>query len=187
MSLIETRSNGWSVYEHRNRSFWRCPPGRGSRTPCYPASRRLRPRTGFARTLQATSCGSRRRVSDMEQARRKRGCRFARGSDDRLPELYLPAAPETDNMLVPEQCTFLAVAATREEEQGRGVGRALTAHGLAADHAAGYTHCITDWRVANLLSSRFWPQQGFRPVAYRLSRRLDERIAWSHGEPSPSH
>jgi ribosomal protein S18 acetylase RimI-like enzyme len=101
-------------------------------------------------------------------------------------QLYLPASPETDNLLVPEQCTELAVAATREEEQGRGVGRALTAHGLAAAHAAGFTHCITDWRVTNLLSSRFWPRQGFRPVAYRLSRRLDERIAWAHGEPSSS-
>jgi ribosomal protein S18 acetylase RimI-like enzyme len=100
-------------------------------------------------------------------------------------QLYLPASPEPDNLLVPEQCTELAVAATREEEQGRGVGRALTAHGLAAAHAAGFTHCITDWRVTNLLSSRFWPRQGFRPVAYRLSRRLDERIAWAHGEPSP--
>jgi ribosomal protein S18 acetylase RimI-like enzyme len=101
-------------------------------------------------------------------------------------QLYLPAAPETDNLLVPDQCIKLARAATREEEQGRGVGRALTVHGLAAASAAGFTHCIADWRVTNLLSSRFWPRQGFRPVAYRLSRRLDERIAWAHGEPSPA-
>jgi len=104
-------------------------------------------------------------------------------------QLYVPASPgivKVDNLMVPEQCCFLATAATREEEQGRGVGRALTAHGLAAAHGDGYTHCITDWRVTNLLSSRFWPRQGFRPVAYRLSRRLDERIAWAHGEPSPS-
>jgi ribosomal protein S18 acetylase RimI-like enzyme len=101
-------------------------------------------------------------------------------------QLYLPAAPETDNLLVPDQCIKLAMAATREEEQGRGVGRALTAHGLAAASAAGFTHCIADWRVTNLLSSRFWPRQGFRPVTCRLSRRLDERIAWGHGQPSPS-
>ncbi|HEY6408488.1 MAG TPA: GNAT family N-acetyltransferase [Ktedonobacteraceae bacterium] len=104
-------------------------------------------------------------------------------------QLFMPAFPhfdKIDNMMIPEQCSFLGTAAMREEEQGRGVGRALTAHGLAADHAAGYTHCITDWRVTNLLSSRFWPRQGFRPVAYRLSRRLDERIAWAHGGPSPS-
>ena len=98
-------------------------------------------------------------------------------------QLYIPASQEfvkIDAIMVPERCSFLATAATREEEQGRGVGRILTAHGLAADHASGYTHCITDWRVTNLLSSRFWPRQGFRPIAYRLVRRLDERIAWSH-------
>ena len=109
-------------------------------------------------------------------------------SNERLVgyQLYLPASPETDNLLVPEHCIKLAMAATREEEQGRGVGRALTAHGLTAASAAGFTRCIADWRVTNLLSSRFWPRQGFRPVAYRLSRRLDERIAWAHGQPSPS-
>lgn len=104
-------------------------------------------------------------------------------------QLFMPTFPHydrIDNLMVPEQCSFLAIAATREEEQGRGVGRALTAHGLAAAQTDGYTHCITDWRVTNLLSSRFWPRQGFRPVAYRLSRRLDERIAWSHEKPSPS-
>ena len=104
-------------------------------------------------------------------------------------QLYMPASPhfdKIDNLIVPEQCSYLAIAATREEEQGRGVGRALTAHGLATAQTDGYTHCITDWRVTNLLSSRFWPRQGFRPVAYRLSRRLDERIAWSHEKPSPS-
>lgn len=53
--------------------------------------------------------------------------------------LYLNAPPENDNLLVPERCTELAVAATREEEQGRGSGMALTAHGLAAAHAAGFT------------------------------------------------
>ena len=104
-------------------------------------------------------------------------------------QLFMPAFPHydrVDSLMIPDQCSFLAVAATREEEQGRGVGRALTAHGLAASHADGYPYCLTDWRVTNLLSSRFWPRQGFRPVAYRLSRRLDERIAWSHGEPSSS-
>jgi ribosomal protein S18 acetylase RimI-like enzyme len=104
-------------------------------------------------------------------------------------QLYVPVSPEIvkiDDVMVPEQCSYLAVAATREEEQGRGVGRTLTAYGLAAAQSDGYTHCITDWRVTNLLSSRFWPRQGFRPVAYRLSRRLDERIAWAHEEPSPS-
>jgi hypothetical protein len=39
---------------------------------------------------------------------------------------------------------------------------------------------VTDWRVTNLLSSRFWPRQGFRPVVYRLTRRIDARVAWAN-------
>jgi hypothetical protein len=30
----------------------------------------------------------------------------------------------------------------------------------------------TDWRVANLESSRFWPRRGFRETFYRLARRV---------------
>ena len=102
-------------------------------------------------------------------------------------QVYLPAQPPLGigNMVLPEKCSFLGFAATREEEQGRGVGRILTAHGLADDYATGYAYCFTDWRATNLLSSRFWPRQGFRPVAYRLSRRLDERVLWDHANASP--
>ncbi|GHO49621.1 GNAT family N-acetyltransferase [Ktedonospora formicarum] len=93
-------------------------------------------------------------------------------------QIYLPARPPRGigEMIVPERCSFLGFAATRQDERGRGVGRALTARGLAEDHASGYTYCLTDWRATNLLSSRFWSHRGWRPVAYRLTRRLDERI-----------
>jgi hypothetical protein len=30
------------------------------------------------------------------------------------------------------------------------------------------------------LPARFWPRQGFRPIAYRLVRRVDQRIAWAN-------
>ena len=71
---------------------------------------------------------------------------------------------------------------TREEARGRGIGRALTRHGLAHARAEGYAGCLTDWHVPNLLSSRFWPPRGFRPVVYRLARRIDPQIAWAHGK-----
>lgn len=35
---------------------------------------------------------------------------------------------------------------------------------------------VTDWRCANLLSSKFWPSIGFRPTAHRLVRRIDPVI-----------
>ena len=75
----------------------------------------------------------------------------------------------------------MTVAGTRESFRGRGIGRALTQHGLREARAAGYTVCETDWRSANLEAARMWPRQGFQPVAYRLVRRLDPRIAWANG------
>ncbi|HEY7349684.1 MAG TPA: hypothetical protein VH599_15315 [Ktedonobacterales bacterium] len=103
-------------------------------------------------------------------------------------QVYLPAQPPRGigNMVLPEKCSFLGFAATREEEQGQGIGRILTAHGLADDYATGYAFCFTDWRATNLLSSRMWMRQGWRPVAYRLTRRLDERVLWSHAKASPA-
>jgi hypothetical protein len=43
----------------------------------------------------------------------------------------------------------------------------------AAGHAAeeGYRAMVTDWRVTNLLASRFWPRRGFR-TAFRLYRSI---------------
>ena len=31
---------------------------------------------------------------------------------------------------------------------------------------------VTDWRVTNLLASRFWPQRGFRETFVRLYRHI---------------
>ncbi|HUX37633.1 MAG TPA: hypothetical protein VMV44_06975 [Rectinemataceae bacterium] len=67
----------------------------------------------------------------------------------------------------------LSVGATLPGERGRGLGRALTARGVAEALKSGYTACFTDWRTANPHSSSFWPARGFRPQLYRLTRRLD--------------
>jgi GNAT superfamily N-acetyltransferase len=80
---------------------------------------------------------------------------------------------------VPERSIMLDVASIRKEYRGQGIGQALTAHAMAWAQAQGYGHCATDWRATNLLSSRFWPRQGFRPVVYRLARQIDPRIAWA--------
>lgn len=88
--------------------------------------------------------------------------------------------PEGVNLMAPEACTELAVAATVAAARGRGIGRALTSHGLTQAQQAGYSACLTDWRSTNLLAARFWPRWGFRPVAYRLVRQIDPRIAWAN-------
>jgi ribosomal protein S18 acetylase RimI-like enzyme len=89
------------------------------------------------------------------------------------------------NILLPENAISFAIAGTRPWLRGRGVGLALTHICLRHAQAAGYAYAETDWRSANLAADRFWPRQGFQPIAYRLVRRVDERIAWANGRPIP--
>jgi ribosomal protein S18 acetylase RimI-like enzyme len=96
-------------------------------------------------------------------------------------QAYFSAEMSDDNPLVPPECVDLSVAATHPDLRGRGVGSALTQTGLADAAARGYTACVVDWRVTNLISSRFWPRQGFQPAVYRLVRRVDPRIVWAQG------
>lgn len=95
-------------------------------------------------------------------------------------QVYFPGEPGGDALLISEDCTVLEVAGTRPQARGRGIGTALTRMALAQAQALGYRTCLADWRSANLLASRFWPAQGFRPAAYRLARRVDPRIAWGN-------
>lgn len=96
-------------------------------------------------------------------------------------QAYFPAEMSDDNPLIPPECVDLSVAATHPELRGRGVGSALTQAGLTDAAARGYTACVVDWRVTNLMSSRFWPRRGFQPAVYRLVRRVDPRIVWAQG------
>lgn len=97
---------------------------------------------------------------------------------------YWPSETGDDGLLVPEKCTNLLVGGTRESFRGKGIGTLLTAHGLYHARKAGCRYCETDWRSTNMLSSRFWPRQGFRPVAYRLARSIDQRAVWEDNTPS---
>jgi len=97
-------------------------------------------------------------------------------------QVYFATEPADDDLLTPEACIELKVAGTREGERGSGIGCALTQRGLANAQAQGYVYCATDWVATNLLSSRFWPRQGFRPMVYRLMRQIDPRVLWAYGE-----
>ena len=97
-------------------------------------------------------------------------------------QAYFPTEPTgDDDLVVPAQCIELSLAGTVESARGRGIGRALTHHGLTHAIENEYRYCLADWRGASFLAGRFWPRRGFRPVAYRLARRLDTRIAWANG------
>jgi GNAT superfamily N-acetyltransferase len=76
------------------------------------------------------------------------------------------------DLRVPEQSIDLAQASTEPEARGTGVGRALTAHVLRWAHENGYPVMTTDWRMTNLLASRFWPRRGFRTSFLRLYRSI---------------
>ena len=76
------------------------------------------------------------------------------------------------DLRVPRDSIDLAAASTLPAARGSGAGRALTEHVLHWAHENGYPTMITDWRMTNLLASRFWPKRGFRPTFLRLYRAL---------------
>ena len=72
----------------------------------------------------------------------------------------------------PDRAAFLGFAITAPEARGSGAGVALTEACFAWAQARGYETMVTDWRVTNLLSSRFWPRRGFRESFLRLYRSI---------------
>jgi ribosomal protein S18 acetylase RimI-like enzyme len=72
----------------------------------------------------------------------------------------------------PDGAAFLGWAATRPDVRGSGAGLELTDAGFAWAREGGYETMVTDWRVTNLLASRFWPARGFRESFLRLYRRI---------------
>ena len=72
----------------------------------------------------------------------------------------------------PEGAAFLGWAATRPDARGSGAGLALTKGSFAWARGRGHDVMVTDWRVTNLLASRFWPARGFRESFLRLYRHI---------------
>jgi GNAT superfamily N-acetyltransferase len=89
-----------------------------------------------------------------------------------LAERYARQRVAEGDLRVPAHNIDLAHAATLDDVRGTGVGLALTAHALQWAHDNGFRSMTTDWRVVNLLSSRFWPRRGFRPQYLRLYRAV---------------
>ncbi len=85
------------------------------------------------------------------------------------------------DLWIPDNAVELGVAGVRPEARGLGISRALARIGFNFSRQAGFHASVTDWRSTNLLSSRHWTHQGFRPAVYRLVRRIDPRIYWANG------
>jgi GNAT superfamily N-acetyltransferase len=75
-------------------------------------------------------------------------------------------------MRVPQGSIDLAGCATDLRVRGTGLGVALTNYviGWAAEN--GFETMSTDWRLTNLVASRFWPARGFRPAFIRVYRSI---------------
>jgi ribosomal protein S18 acetylase RimI-like enzyme len=76
------------------------------------------------------------------------------------------------DLRVPRDSIDLAAASTLPEARGSGAGLALTEYVLHWAYENGYPSMTIDWRMTNLLASRFWPKRGFRPTFLRLYRAL---------------
>jgi ribosomal protein S18 acetylase RimI-like enzyme len=74
---------------------------------------------------------------------------------------------------VPEDAVNLSLMAVAPSARGRGVGLALSDHACRWASEEGYGSLTIDWRVANLLASRFWPSRGFRPTFFRVCRMVE--------------
>jgi ribosomal protein S18 acetylase RimI-like enzyme len=72
----------------------------------------------------------------------------------------------------PTGFAHIGYASVLPEARGSGAGLALTAASFAWARERGYPAMVTDWRVTNLLSSRFWPKRGFRTTFLRLYRSI---------------
>ena len=72
----------------------------------------------------------------------------------------------------PQGAVLLNWAATDPTVRGSGAGLALTQASFAWARERGHEVMVVDWRVTNLLASRFWPARGFRETFLRLYRHV---------------
>jgi ribosomal protein S18 acetylase RimI-like enzyme len=75
-------------------------------------------------------------------------------------------------LMRPDNGCFVGFASVLPEFRGAGLGTVLTNVCLARAAERGYEVMITDWRVTNLLASRFWPRRGFTETFLRLYRSI---------------
>lgn len=102
--------------------------------------------------------------------------------DKRLVSMqYADLKQEPLSMMLPENAVKISVSATAEDSRGMGIGTLITETMFNMAIDKGYQNVMTDWRIANPYSSTFWENKGFKPVAYRMYRQIDERVYWAKG------
>jgi GNAT superfamily N-acetyltransferase len=81
----------------------------------------------------------------------------------------------------------IGIAGVAPVDRHRGVGTATVNFALAWARNRGHHFCAVEWSSANLTSDRFWRSRAFQPLQYKLTRRIDPRIAWAHSGISYDH
>jgi GNAT superfamily N-acetyltransferase len=89
-----------------------------------------------------------------------------------LAVLPVEMSRATSGLARPDNSCILGYAVTAAPARSRGVGLALTNAAFAWARDKGYETIVADWRVTNLLASRFWPNRGFRLTFLRLYRSI---------------
>lgn len=100
---------------------------------------------------------------------------------DRRPVGMMVLRPTGPGLETPEASVNLHLAFVAPGVRAAGVGASLLSHALHWAADAGYSRCTVDWYAANLSGGRFWENSGYRHLSYRLTRVVDERIAWANG------
>jgi len=88
--------------------------------------------------------------------------------------------PITPDLMAPDDGVELSIAGTYSSQRGRGVGKKLMNEGFRIMKEKGYNNIISDWKISNLSASTFWPKCGFKPIAYRMVRSIDNNVAWAN-------
>lgn len=83
-------------------------------------------------------------------------------------------------LMTPDNGVELSISGTCGSQRGNGVGKKLMNEGYRIMKQKGYEYITADWRITNLTSSTFWPKCGFKPIAYRMVRYIDNNVAWAN-------
>ncbi|SET83974.1 GNAT family N-acetyltransferase [Lacrimispora sphenoides] len=92
-------------------------------------------------------------------------------------QVYEPVIPD---LMTPDDGVELSIAGIYPTQMRSGVGKKLMNEGSRLVKEKGYQRIITDWRITNLASSTFWPKCGFKPMAYRMVRYIDNNFTWAN-------
>ncbi len=144
--------------------------------------------TGFSRIIAGYQAGSPCFAGAPENYLLSLDSGFSTLTEDKNLDLYVAEdngkligyqayyKEENSYLFIPPNSVELAVSGIVEEYRGKGAGKGLTEFALNSQKELKYDYCVTDWRTTNLLSGRFWKKIGFKPVAFRLLRRINPEL-----------